>query len=152
MFIETSAKAGYNVKQVCFFVNELLLLVSHYFTSLLSLLQLQLFRRVAAALPGMDSSDNKPSEGESKLSKLHIHFVENWAYFLNQNCPRSMSIVVSTPFVWAYNNQSASCTILICIVVFFWFLYIVSAVFFLLFTILRVVGNFSNKPSQGAKV
>jgi len=38
MFIETSAKAGYNVKQ--------------------------LFRRVAAALPGMDSSDNKPSEGE----------------------------------------------------------------------------------------
>jgi len=34
MFIETSAKAGYNVKQ--------------------------LFRRVAAALPGMDSSENKP--------------------------------------------------------------------------------------------
>lgn len=36
MFIETSAKAGYNVKQ--------------------------LFRRVAAALPGMDSMDNKPAE------------------------------------------------------------------------------------------
>lgn len=36
MFIETSAKAGYNVKQ--------------------------LFRRVAAALPGMDSTENKPSE------------------------------------------------------------------------------------------
>lgn len=33
MFIETSAKAGYNVKQ--------------------------LFRRVAAALPGMETSDNK---------------------------------------------------------------------------------------------
>ncbi|XP_021913064.1 ras-related protein Rab6 isoform X2 [Zootermopsis nevadensis] len=40
MFIETSAKAGYNVKQ---FV-------------------LQLFRRVAAALPGMDSTENKPPE------------------------------------------------------------------------------------------
>ncbi|KPJ10239.1 Ras-related protein Rab-6A [Papilio machaon] len=36
MFIETSAKAGYNVKQ--------------------------LFRRVAAALPGMDSAENKPPE------------------------------------------------------------------------------------------
>lgn len=36
MFIETSAKAGYNVKQ--------------------------LFRRVAAALPGMDSSESKPPE------------------------------------------------------------------------------------------
>lgn len=36
MFIETSAKAGYNVKQ--------------------------LFRRVAAALPGMDSTENKPPE------------------------------------------------------------------------------------------
>lgn len=36
MFIETSAKAGYNVKQ--------------------------LFRRVAAALPGMDAGDAKPPE------------------------------------------------------------------------------------------
>ncbi|KAL0268080.1 UNVERIFIED_CONTAM: hypothetical protein PYX00_010152 [Menopon gallinae] len=36
MFIETSAKAGYNVKQ--------------------------LFRKVAAALPGMDSTENKPPE------------------------------------------------------------------------------------------
>ncbi|KAI8438908.1 hypothetical protein MSG28_011237 [Choristoneura fumiferana] len=36
MFIETSAKAGYNVKQ--------------------------LFRRVAAALPGMDSAESKPPE------------------------------------------------------------------------------------------
>uniref|UniRef100_A0A336LIL0 CSON010992 protein n=3 Tax=Culicoides TaxID=41820 RepID=A0A336LIL0_CULSO len=36
MFIETSAKAGYNVKQ--------------------------LFRRVAAALPGMDTPDHKPPE------------------------------------------------------------------------------------------
>jgi len=36
MFIETSAKAGYNVKQ--------------------------LFRRVAAALPGMDVAENRPPE------------------------------------------------------------------------------------------
>lgn len=38
MFIETSAKAGYNVKQ--------------------------LFRRVAAALPGMEDSATKPGEGD----------------------------------------------------------------------------------------
>lgn len=52
MFIETSAKAGYNVKQ--------------------------LFRRVAAALPGMDSTENKPPEDsilfhkQSKLTSFHI--------------------------------------------------------------------------------
>ncbi|XP_074529017.1 ras-related protein Rab-6A isoform X2 [Halichoeres trimaculatus] len=45
MFIETSAKAGYNVKQ--------------------------LFRRVAAALPGMDTTQDKSNEGmvEIKLQK-----------------------------------------------------------------------------------
>ncbi|XP_023143130.1 ras-related protein Rab-6A isoform X1 [Amphiprion ocellaris] len=45
MFIETSAKAGYNVKQ--------------------------LFRRVAAALPGMDTTQDKSSEGmiDIKLEK-----------------------------------------------------------------------------------
>ncbi|KAJ8926904.1 hypothetical protein NQ314_020756 [Rhamnusium bicolor] len=44
MFIETSAKAGYNVKQ--------------------------LFRRVAAALPGMDSTENKPPEDSILLNEL----------------------------------------------------------------------------------
>lgn len=44
MFIETSAKAGYNVKQ--------------------------LFRRVAAALPGMDSTENKPPEDSILLQKI----------------------------------------------------------------------------------
>ncbi|XP_070522563.1 ras-related protein Rab6 isoform X1 [Cardiocondyla obscurior] len=44
MFIETSAKAGYNVKQ--------------------------LFRRVAAALPGMDSTENKPPEDSILLRKI----------------------------------------------------------------------------------
>lgn len=43
MFIETSAKAGYNVKQ--------------------------LFRRVAAALPGMDSTENKPPEDSILFAK-----------------------------------------------------------------------------------
>jgi Ras-related protein Rab-6A len=38
MFIETSAKAGYNVKQ--------------------------LFRRVAAALPGMDNNQEKPNRDD----------------------------------------------------------------------------------------
>lgn len=43
MFIETSAKAGYNVKQ--------------------------LFRRVAAALPGMDSTENRPPEDSILLAQ-----------------------------------------------------------------------------------
>ncbi|XP_061510386.1 ras-related protein Rab6 isoform X1 [Anopheles gambiae] len=47
MFIETSAKAGYNVKQ--------------------------LFRRVAAALPGMDSTENKPPEDSILLAKPNDH-------------------------------------------------------------------------------
>lgn len=47
MFIETSAKAGYNVKQ--------------------------LFRRVAAALPGMDSTENKPPEDSILFPKDTNH-------------------------------------------------------------------------------
>ena len=54
MFIETSAKAGYNVKQVSFvFVFYFLFLSLHCL--------FQLFRRVAAALPGMEA-DKKPPE------------------------------------------------------------------------------------------
>lgn len=45
MFIETSAKAGYNVKQ--------------------------LFRRVAAALPGMESNEQQPNDGT--LRDVHLH-------------------------------------------------------------------------------
>lgn len=67
MFIETSAKAGYNVKQVstdffwdrCFFIGQ--------FSCL------QLFRRVAAALPGMDTPDNKAPD-ESILFKSVSNF------------------------------------------------------------------------------
>ncbi|KAF2349065.1 Small GTP-binding protein domain [Trinorchestia longiramus] len=44
MFIETSAKAGYNVKQV---------------SAKTGCNVMQLFRRVAAALPGMESPENK---------------------------------------------------------------------------------------------
>lgn len=63
MFIETSAKAGYNVKQVCrtnsIFRHDppnlfrIILFHSSFFP--------QLFRRVAAALPGMEA-DKKPPE------------------------------------------------------------------------------------------
>lgn len=53
MFIETSAKAGYNVKQVS---------VWRILKSERLKLCFQLFRRVAAALPGMDSTENKPPE------------------------------------------------------------------------------------------
>ena len=67
MFIETSAKAGYNVKQViCPLLSNLISpwplprspLSSRYF---FSLKWKQLFRRVAAALPGMEA-DKKPPE------------------------------------------------------------------------------------------
>ncbi|KYN30053.1 Ras-related protein Rab-6A [Trachymyrmex cornetzi] len=49
MFIETSAKAGYNVKQ--------------------------LFRRVAAALPGMDSTENKPPEDSILCVRYLLHAI-----------------------------------------------------------------------------
>ena len=50
MFIETSAKAGYNVKQ--------------------------LFRRVAAALPGMESTQDKQNREDCILSLFRVcHFV-----------------------------------------------------------------------------
>uniref|UniRef100_A0A8D3DWY1 RAB41, member RAS oncogene family n=1 Tax=Scophthalmus maximus TaxID=52904 RepID=A0A8D3DWY1_SCOMX len=58
MYIETSAKAGYNVKQ--------------------------LFRRVAAALPGMDSTPEKSKEDmidiklEKHLSPPHQQLVSQW--------------------------------------------------------------------------
>lgn len=53
MFIETSAKAGYNVKQVRKF---------NFTPTKTKSICFQLFRRVAAALPGMDSTENKPPE------------------------------------------------------------------------------------------
>ena len=43
MFIETSAKSGYNVKQ--------------------------LFRRVASALPGMETAVEQPAKEDRKLSR-----------------------------------------------------------------------------------
>lgn len=49
MFIETSAKAGYNVKQ--------------------------LFRRVAAALPGMESNEQQPNDGTRILFRNEIYRV-----------------------------------------------------------------------------
>lgn len=55
MFIETSAKAGYNVKQVekCRCFNR----CDEYF-----LWNFQLFRRVAAALPGMETPDRRTED------------------------------------------------------------------------------------------
>ncbi|KAJ7407365.1 Ras-related protein Rab-6A [Pitangus sulphuratus] len=60
MFIETSAKAGYNVKQGFGIV---------FIRSLCGFLQL--FRRVAAALPGMESTQDKSREDmiDIKLEK-----------------------------------------------------------------------------------
>ena len=49
MFIETSAKSGYNVKQVSHPI------ISDRFSLFLSIDQL--FRRVAAALPGMETNE-----------------------------------------------------------------------------------------------
>ena len=61
MFIETSAKAGHNVKQVLFLLFYWWL---NYFQ--LNLYNKKLFRRVAAALPGMENTP-KPNE-ECKLN------------------------------------------------------------------------------------
>ncbi|PIK57752.1 putative ras-related protein [Apostichopus japonicus] len=60
MFIETSAKAGYNVKQ--------------------------LFRRVAAALPGMETSDNK-NPGDSILLKIFSVDAFGFTFTLFTRCP-----------------------------------------------------------------
>ena len=49
MFIETSAKAGYNVKQ--------------------------LFRRVAAALPGMESTQDKQNKEDCILTLLYVCYM-----------------------------------------------------------------------------
>lgn len=67
MFIETSAKAGYNVKQVLksFSFYLLSFLYSQYLFP-----NVQLFRRVAAALPGMEA-DKKPPE-DSKILFFYI--------------------------------------------------------------------------------
>ncbi|KAF5895385.1 ras-related protein Rab-41 isoform X1, partial [Clarias magur] len=75
MYIETSAKAGYNVKQ--------------------------LFRRVAAALPGMDSAPEKSKEdkiipGEALFSdfKRQCLATENWLNKYNKN---GMEVWVEVP-------------------------------------------------------
>lgn len=71
MFIETSAKAGYNVKQVRDKKTRLLWLQIIALAKFLFFFQL--FRRVAAALPGMDSTENKPPE-DSILFNENILF------------------------------------------------------------------------------
>uniref|UniRef100_A0A8C4HUE3 RAB6B, member RAS oncogene family a n=1 Tax=Dicentrarchus labrax TaxID=13489 RepID=A0A8C4HUE3_DICLA len=64
MFIETSAKTGYNVKQ--------------------------LFRRVAAALPGMESMQETSKEGSILLTHLHIMKILFYNYNNNNMCTRCM--------------------------------------------------------------
>jgi hypothetical protein len=56
MFIETSAKAGYNVKQVCvsLFDRDMREETNAFISFLF-----QLFRRVAAALPGMETPERR---------------------------------------------------------------------------------------------
>lgn len=67
MFIETSAKAGYNVKQ--------------------------LFRRVAAALPGMDAAADKTNKDDCKLlcGKIYIYESHKFSFFYN--------IIIIFPFI-----------------------------------------------------
>ena len=68
MFIETSAKAGYNVKQVDVTVIFLALQHCHIFgiknckLEEFNIIFWQLFRRVAAALPGMESTTDKANK------------------------------------------------------------------------------------------
>lgn len=72
MFIETSAKAGYNVKQVQFGACSISV------TFLTAFSRLQLFRRVAAALPGMDSTENKPPEDSKFICIPSNHFLDRF--------------------------------------------------------------------------
>ena len=63
MFIETSAKAGYNVKQVS---------TSYHDMNNVTKTFVKLFRRVAAALPGMETTQDKPKDDrECIFSYLH---------------------------------------------------------------------------------
>jgi len=52
MFIETSAKAGYNVKQVR----------EHFLIHTFVTINVQLFRQVAAALPGTETTQERPKD------------------------------------------------------------------------------------------
>lgn len=72
MFIETSAKAGYNVKQVRdphIIFSQVLSTLNEMLTYLF-IIYLQLFRRVAAALPGMEQTEKKP---EDSILVFSIH-------------------------------------------------------------------------------
>lgn len=62
MFIETSAKSGYNVKQVN--MHAIVLRI----VSLKDIVYHQLFRRVAAALPGMEQTER--TKEDSILFKI----------------------------------------------------------------------------------
>ena len=69
MFIETSSKAGYNVKQVCdsktaVMIVLLLVAIENVGALLFRVyLRFQLFRRIANALPGVDNE--KPSDART---------------------------------------------------------------------------------------
>ena len=76
MFIETSAKAGYNVKQVHG------LIIWQFCCVILNMfVYLQLFRRVAAALPGMEA-DKKPPEDSILFNTLIFRYIEFFYFFL----------------------------------------------------------------------
>jgi hypothetical protein len=65
LFIETSAKAGYNVKQVCTLDKCSYVkrdkCICMFMRALATSICMQLFRRVAAALPGMEEPKREPS-------------------------------------------------------------------------------------------
>ena len=66
MFIETSAKAGFNVKQVRLNRVEILMEIEGFF--------LQLFRRIASALPGIDVVDFVKRPGKFSMSFSNVDF------------------------------------------------------------------------------
>ena len=75
MFIETSAKAGYNVKQVHG------LIIWQFCCVILNMfVYLQLFRRVAAALPGMEA-DKKPPEDSILFNTLIFRYIEFFYFY-----------------------------------------------------------------------
>lgn len=77
MFIETSAKAGYNVKQVRDYLNNRKIVIQMWCE-----IYFQLFRRVAAALPGMDSTENKPPEDSILFNENNFFYQHDCCSFL----------------------------------------------------------------------
>lgn len=142
MFIETSAKAGYNVKQViilfffclCFMYGKNFSRRCEGSNTRITVVSLlfQLFRRVAAALPGMDSTENKPPEDSilcvryslhaicmthlqerlRRLLSLHVYISSHLIHYCLENILHFVTYLFIHDFLMIRGNTS--CFLLVC--------------------------------------